>query len=82
MKHITEQNIAILAGITVLCALALLSLGFPGAPLRRCHAAPIPAPRSPVREIDDLFTFAIIIAGCPPFSAPHARVDGSNTSLF
>ena len=26
MKHITEQNIAVLAGIAVLCTLALLSL--------------------------------------------------------
>jgi hypothetical protein len=73
MKHITEQNIAISAGIAVLCALALLSFGFSPA-----FAATLS------RGTDFNTTFAvarsmvyplcaIIIAGCRRSASTRAR---------
>jgi hypothetical protein len=73
MKHIIEQIIAISAGIAVLCALALLSLGFSPA---------LAATLSRGADFNTTFTLvrsmayplcAIIIAGCRRSAPARAR---------
>jgi hypothetical protein len=73
MKHITEQNIAILAGITVLCALALLSLGFsPALAATLSRGADFSTTFSVVRSM--IYPLcAIIIAGCRRSAPARAR---------
>jgi hypothetical protein len=73
MKQITEQNIAVSAGIAVLCALALLSLGFSPA---------LATTLSRGTDFNTTFTVvrsmvyplcAIIIAGCRRSAPARAR---------